>query len=69
MRPEEVVAEAVAATGLDDFGGDEFREGLDVFCGAVSTEAHLNDFGDIADLENVDIGGTIEVAPALDMPM
>ena len=36
MRPDEVIAEAVAATGLDDFGGDGFREGLEVYCDAVA---------------------------------
>jgi hypothetical protein len=53
MRPDEVIAEAVAATGLDDFGGDGFREGLEVYCDAVAGEAQLNDLGTIAVRGNV----------------
>lgn len=48
MRAEELIAEAREQTGLDDFGGDSFREGLDVWCDAVVAEAQLNDFGNIA---------------------
>jgi hypothetical protein len=48
MRAEELIAEASAQTGLDDFGGDSFREGLDVWCDAVEREAQLNQFGAIA---------------------
>lgn len=43
--PDALVAEAVDATGLVDFGGDEFREGLEVFCASAQGEAQLNDFG------------------------
>jgi len=32
-------------TGLDDFGEPSFGEGLEVLCGALSTEARLNDLG------------------------
>jgi hypothetical protein len=53
MRPEEVLAEARAATGLDDFGPDDFREGLEVFCDAVTSEAKLSEFGEIAVRANV----------------
>lgn len=53
MKAEEVLDEARAATGLDDFGGDDFREGLDVFCEAATAEAQLNDFGAIAVRANV----------------
>lgn len=48
MRADELIAEACAQTGRDDFGGDSFREGLDVWCDAVAHEAQLNDFGTIA---------------------
>jgi hypothetical protein len=30
---------------LHDFGGDSFREGLEVFCESASSEAHLNQIG------------------------
>ena len=53
MRADEVLAEASGATGLDDFGPDDFREGLDVLCDALTTEARLNDFGRIAVRANV----------------
>lgn len=48
MEAEELVAEAVAQTGLDDFGGDELLEGLDVLARAIEGEAQLNDFGVLA---------------------
>jgi hypothetical protein len=48
MRSDELIDEAVVAAGLDDFGGDDFRPGLDVFAEAVSGEAKLNDIGAIA---------------------
>lgn len=48
MNAEELVAEAVAQTGLDDFGGAELLEGLDVLAQAIEGEAQLNDFGAIA---------------------
>ena len=48
MRAEELIAEACEQTGLDDVGGDSFREGLEIWCDAVEHEAQLNDFGAIA---------------------
>ena len=53
MRAEELLAEASEATGLDDFGAETFREGLDVLSAALGTEARLNDFGRIAVRANV----------------
>src|SRR5689334_3007296 len=47
------MAEAVEQTGLDDFGGDTFREGLGVLCEAVDEEARLSDFGAVAVRANV----------------
>lgn len=41
----EVLDAAIAATGLDDFGGTEWRDGLDVLLDAVSADADLNDLG------------------------
>jgi hypothetical protein len=48
MDAAELVGEAVAQTGLDDFGGDELREGLEVLAQAIEGEAQLNDFGAVA---------------------
>jgi sulfotransferase family protein len=53
VRADEVTAEAVEQTGLDDFGGDSFREGLGVLCEAVDAEARLSDFGAIAVRANI----------------
>jgi hypothetical protein len=42
---DELLAQARAATGLDNFGPDTFREGLDAYCTSASTEAQLNEVG------------------------
>ena len=47
---EQLIDTACAQTGLDDFGGDSFREGLDVLVGSLRDEAALNDIG-VAALE------------------
>lgn len=51
--PEQLLAEAVAATGLDDFGDPAFRAGFDVLCGSMEEEARLSDFGRVALRGNV----------------
>jgi hypothetical protein len=48
LRPEALVADACAATGLDDFGAGDFREGLAVLCESLNADAQLNDLGDAA---------------------
>ncbi len=48
IKPEEMMAAACAQTGLTDFGGDSFREGLEVFCESASNEAQLNAVGSMA---------------------
>ena len=53
MRPDDVMAEASAETGLDDFGDGAFREGLAVYCDSVAAEARLNDLGAVAVRSNV----------------
>jgi hypothetical protein len=42
------IAAACEQTGLSDFGGDSFREGLRVFCESAASEAELNPFGTAA---------------------
>ena len=42
---ERVVEEAVASTGLDDFGADGWQEGLDHLLHSFATEAQLSDIG------------------------
>jgi hypothetical protein len=51
--PDKLMAQAVAATGHDDFGPPDFRDGLGVYCASLSSEAGLNDLGTAA------IAGTI----------
>jgi hypothetical protein len=48
IDPEAMVAAACGQTGLDDFGGDSFREGLAVLCQSAGREAELNQFGQMA---------------------
>ncbi len=53
LDPDALVAEACAATGLDDFGNDSFREGLRAYCASVNDEAQLNEVG------NMGVHGTV----------
>jgi hypothetical protein len=48
LAADDVVAEARERTGFDDFGPDDFRQGLMVFCEAVNSEASLNELGAVA---------------------
>ena len=43
---DDVVGRAVAQTGLDDFGDDCFREGLEVLLASLRDEARLNARGE-----------------------
>jgi hypothetical protein len=43
---EDLLARAVAQTGLDDFGGDSFREGLELLMRSLRGEAQLNARGE-----------------------
>jgi hypothetical protein len=45
-RMDEVIGRATAEAGLSDFGGDTWREGLEVLVRAAVTEANFNDFGE-----------------------
>jgi hypothetical protein len=51
--PDEFLAEARKEAGLDDFGDDGFREGLEVYCASVFSEAKLNDVGVMAVRGNI----------------
>lgn len=44
---DQLVAEALQATGLDDFGGDEWIEGLDVLLASLASDAELHEMGEI----------------------
>jgi sulfotransferase family protein len=43
----ELLEAAVAQTGLDDFGDDSFREGLEILLASLRDEARLNARGDV----------------------
>jgi hypothetical protein len=45
-RIDELVTYARTETGLDDFGGDSWREGLEVLVGSALEEARLNAIGE-----------------------
>jgi hypothetical protein len=46
--PDALLDAARAATGLDDFGPDTFRPGLETLCASLEHEAQLNDLGAVA---------------------
>jgi len=45
MNSDELVQQAIDTTGLDDFGGTEWREGFDQLVASLDGEARLNDIG------------------------
>lgn len=47
LTPEALLAQAVAETGFDDFGGDGFREPLVVLLAGLRDEAGLSAFGTV----------------------
>ncbi|HXR34999.1 MAG TPA: sulfotransferase [Candidatus Binataceae bacterium] len=48
MKVEDLIEAAKARTGLDDFGGDSFREGLDRLVASINSESRLTDLGRLA---------------------
>jgi Sulfotransferase family len=51
--PDALVAQARKDTGLEDLGGEQWREGLEVYCQSAFTEAQLNEFGTAAVTANI----------------
>jgi soluble cytochrome b562 len=47
LDADNIISEAKRRTGLDDFGGDDFREGLKVLVQSLESDAHLSPFGRI----------------------
>jgi hypothetical protein len=45
---DELMAQACAETGLDDFGSDSYRDGLDVLVQSLRDEARLSTIGELA---------------------
>lgn len=50
---KELIATAEAETGLSDFGGDSFREGLEILVDSLNREARLNALGERALRERI----------------
>ena len=48
ITSQALVDAAVEQTGLSDFGGDSFREGLDVLVDSLNNEAQLSELGGLA---------------------
>lgn len=48
VSADELMEQACAATGLDDYGPDTFLEGLRIYCDSVNESAQLDDFGTVA---------------------
>jgi hypothetical protein len=48
LRPEALLTDARAATGLDDYGADGYRDGLAALCESLNRDAQLNELGDVA---------------------
>jgi Sulfotransferase family len=58
LRVDDVMSAAVDQAGSDDFGPDDFVEGLTVLCSAANGEAQLSELGQFAVQQNV-IGGLV----------
>lgn len=56
LNAEDVMSAAVDLAGSDDFGPDDFVEGLSVLCESAEAEAQLNELGRFALQQNI-IGG------------
>ena len=47
LSPAAIIATAEETTGLSDFGGDDWREALDVLTASLRAEAGLTEFGEV----------------------
>ena len=63
LDPDRLVAAAIDATGLDDFGAPEWREGLEQLAGSLTHEAALSDLGRVIAEEAIvgDLGNRLRV--------
>ncbi|MGZ8813632.1 MAG: sulfotransferase family protein, partial [Mycobacterium sp.] len=52
-----IIATAQETTGLSDFGGDDWREALDVLTESLRTEAGLTEFGEV--VAQADVVGSL----------
>jgi hypothetical protein len=58
LDPDDLLAEAVALTGLDDFGDDSFGPGLSLYCESARDEARLTDLG-VAGVQGAVVGALV----------
>jgi hypothetical protein len=58
LSVDDVMSTAVGQAGCDDFGPDDFVEGLTVLCASANDEAQLSELGQFALQQNV-IGGLV----------
>lgn len=47
IKAQELVDGAIEQTGLSDFGGNDYSEGLDRLCAAIADEADLHEMGEM----------------------
>lgn len=62
LEIKELLQSAREQTGLDDFGGEDYREPLERLVHALNTEARLNDFGLIRARMTISAGLTTRLA-------
>ena len=65
MVPEELIAEARSVAELDDFGPNDYRDGLEHYCESVNAEARLNELGETAIRANI-VGSLVNRARIVD---
>ena len=53
LRVDQLVEAAVERAGSNDFGGDTWREGLDVLVGSLTTESALNELGESVMIDQI----------------
>jgi hypothetical protein len=53
LQVDQLVDAAIARAGSDDFGGDSWREGLEVLVGSLTAESALNELGESAMMDQI----------------
>jgi hypothetical protein len=53
LRVEQLIESAVERAGSEDFGGDSWREGLDVLVNSLTTESALNELGESVMIDQI----------------
>jgi hypothetical protein len=58
LEKDQLLQAAIDQTGLDDFGGPDFLQPLELLISALNTEANLNDFGSFRAQHTINAGLT-----------